>query len=69
MEYARLSLGLLGRREAIKHRRVEEDVCTYKLISEAFAAMKKTRLLLFFLCKVIQGYLESAKCRNPTYTQ
>lgn len=69
MEYARLSLELLGRREAIKHRRVEEDVCTYELISEALAAMEKTTLLLFFPCKVIRGSLESAKCQNPTYAQ
>lgn len=67
MEYARLSLELLGRREAIKHRRVEEDVCTYELISEALAATEKTTLLLFFQCKVIWGSLESAKCQNPTY--
>lgn len=69
MEYARLSLELLGRREAIKHRRVEEDACTYELISEALAATEKTMLLLFFPCKVIRGSLESAKCQIPTYAQ
>jgi len=46
---------LLGRREAIKHRRVEEAVCTYELISEVLAAMERTRLLLFFLCRIIWG--------------
>lgn len=69
VEHARLSLGLLGRREAIKHRRVGEAVCTYELISEVLAAMEKTRLLLFFLCKIIWGSLESAKCPDPAYAQ
>lgn len=68
-ERTRLSPGLLGRREAIKHRRLGEAVCTYKLISEVLAAMEKTRLLLFFLCKIIWGSLESAKRPDPPYAQ
>lgn len=53
----------------MKHRRVGEAVCTYELISEALAAVEKTRLLLFFLCEIIWRSLESAKHPNPAYAQ
>lgn len=61
----------VGRKEGSNkaHRRVGEAVCTYELISEVLAGMEKTRLLLFFLCKIIWGSLESAERPNPAYAQ